>query len=186
MIDNQPFHGQAERDAHALAIGKIAMAWNEYHSILGELYSDLFTHGRNWQLALAAWHSIPSDKTQRDMLRKVAELKFKTSSRELKEINWLLEKTNEVVSVQRNIGLHTLLWSFVADDGKHLILPIVSNDRTAKALANTKVLHEYIHYEKQIRKMLSFAVGLQFALSPRRKGKKQWPERPALSKRSSP
>jgi hypothetical protein len=183
MTEYKP-HGQDARDAHAIAIGKIAMAWNEYHSILGELYSELFTHGRNWQLALAAWHAIPSDKTQRDMLRKVAELKFKASSRELTEINWLLEKTNDVVSVQRNIGLHTLLWSFTAEDGAHLILPIVSNDRTAKALADTKVLKEYAHYEKQIRKMIGFAVGIQFAVSPRRRGKKTWPERPPLSKRS--
>ena len=160
------------------------MAWNEYQTILGEIFADLFT-SKDWQLALAAWLSVPSDRTQRDMLRQVAGYKLKPASRELRELTWLLDMTNEVVSVQRNIGIHTTLWSFIEPDGTFNMLPVVSNPRVAKAFSNTQVLKEYAHYERQIRKMLGFAVGIQFVISPRRKGRKMWPERPALAKRAA-
>lgn len=175
---------QADREAHAIAIGKIAMGWNEFHSILHELFAGLFGV-RSYALAYNAWSAIPSDKSQRDMLRAVAQSKLRPGSRELKDLLWLLEKTNEIVSGQRNIGIHTTLWSLIELDGTHKFIPVATNARTAQALAGADILKEYAHYEKQIRKMLMFAVGLQFALSPRRKGKRHWPERPVLSKRSS-
>jgi hypothetical protein len=37
----EKYHGQESRDAHALAIEKIFMAWNEYHETLGETYGEI-------------------------------------------------------------------------------------------------------------------------------------------------
>jgi hypothetical protein len=185
MNDKPAFPGQKARDAHALAIGKIAMAWNEYQATLGEMYADMFTRA-NWNFALASWYAIPSDKTQRDMLRSVVAYKFQPSSPEFSELNWLISKTDEIVSGQRNIGLHTRLFSVPDLSGGHVIVPVAHNDRVAKAFENTDILKEYAHYEVQIRQMLTFAIGMQAVLSPRRKGEKKWPARPTLSKRSPP
>jgi hypothetical protein len=185
MAEVKPeLHGQKKRDAHALAIGRIAMAWNEYNAILSEIFSDLFSN-KNWRMALTAWNSIPSDKTQREVLREVAACKLKEDSPELRELKWLLDATNQIVAAQRNIGIHTNLWSFTDRDGNHEVIPVAHNRRAQKALENTEVLKEYAHYEQQIRKMLVFAVGIQFVLSPRRKGRKVWPTRPTLTKRAA-
>ena len=57
MRDEPPqksnFHGQDLRDTHALAIGKIAMAWNELHEHLAEVFGKLF-HEEDYSLALTA------------------------------------------------------------------------------------------------------------------------------------
>src|SRR5260370_20629115 len=41
VSEKPKFYGQELRDAHALAIGKIVMAWNEYHETLGEIYAEI-------------------------------------------------------------------------------------------------------------------------------------------------
>jgi hypothetical protein len=43
------YHGQEDRDAIALAIGKIVMAWNEFHETLAGISpkSAAGTNGRN-------------------------------------------------------------------------------------------------------------------------------------------
>jgi hypothetical protein len=48
------------KDNHALAIGKIVMAWNEYHEIFGEIFADLFTKShQQTSLAIAGRNSVP-------------------------------------------------------------------------------------------------------------------------------
>src|SRR5688500_17721294 len=92
------YHGQAHREAHAVAIGKIVMAWNEYQEHLGELFGGIFGR-RYYGLALSAWHSVPSDSTQRQMLRSVVEAKLKGKARE--ELLWLLNQTDQILASQR-------------------------------------------------------------------------------------
>ena len=59
--DQKPkFYGQEVRDQHALAIGRIAMAWNELHEVLAEIFGYLFNEN-DYGLALTAWHSLASD-----------------------------------------------------------------------------------------------------------------------------
>jgi hypothetical protein len=78
------------RDAHALAIGKIAMAWNEYHELLGGLFSGLFTKS-HYTTTLAIWHCLDNDRTQRRLLRAAAEtyLGQRLDKRGLEELLWL-------------------------------------------------------------------------------------------------
>jgi len=64
MSDNKKYHGQENKDAIALAIGKIVMAWNEFHAARGELYAEI--GGRQkWHQSLDEWHSIRADRTRR-------------------------------------------------------------------------------------------------------------------------
>jgi hypothetical protein len=63
----EKYHGQDLKDAHALAIGKIVMAWNEYHEMLGETYGEICGRA-NWQASLIEWQSIKSDHQQRQKL----------------------------------------------------------------------------------------------------------------------
>jgi hypothetical protein len=43
------------------------------------------------------------------------------------------------------------------------------------------LLGEFAHFEKQIRMMLTYAVGVKFNVSPVRVGPEQWPPKPNLS-----
>jgi len=179
-------YNQENREAHALAIGKIVMAWNEYHEMLGEIFATL--HGRrNWSAALSAWHALQSDRAQRSMLAAVARAKLKPTDRAYKEIIWMVKNTDRIVADQRNFGVHTPLMSFTGIDGIPRILPLamLGNRRAAK-LYGSDLLREFAHYEAQIRKMNSFAHAISFAITPRRnrRGRVSWPERPQLTGRA--
>jgi hypothetical protein len=65
------WHAQDIHDAHALAIGRIAIAWNEFQDHLGELFAILFGQ-RRYAHALRAWQSLENDRAQRELLRAVA------------------------------------------------------------------------------------------------------------------
>jgi hypothetical protein len=79
------------KDAHALAIGKIAMAWNEYHELLGNLFASLFTKS-HYTTILAIWHCLDNDRTQRRLLRAAAETYLHFDKNGLEELLWLLNK----------------------------------------------------------------------------------------------
>src|SRR3954470_20045175 len=82
-VTKPKYHGQDDWDAHALAIGKIVMAWNQYQEMLGEIFAGLFGR-RDWRLALAAWHALDNDRAQRSMLDAIANIKFKPTDRACK------------------------------------------------------------------------------------------------------
>jgi hypothetical protein len=82
----EKFYGQDLRDAHALAIGKIVMAWNEYQDHLGQMFAQMFGR-RNWVLGLVAWNALENDRAQRAMLVEVTKDKYKPDSRAYKKSN---------------------------------------------------------------------------------------------------
>jgi hypothetical protein len=68
-------------DAHALAIGRLVVAWNGYQENLGELYATLFSR-RDWALAMASWHALENDRAQRAMLLATATAKLASPKRD--------------------------------------------------------------------------------------------------------
>ncbi len=177
---------QQIRDKHAAAIGKIVIAWNDYHELLGEIFASLFGV-RGWSLALSAWHVIENDRAQRSMLVAVANRKLKQTDRAYREIVWMIEKTNQMISDQRNSGIHTPLIMFTNSDGISQMLPhAMFGNRRAGKLYGAVVLAEFEHYERQIREMIGYAVAIRFATSPkkRRRGRVTWPQRPQLLPRA--
>lgn len=167
--------------AHERAIGKIVMAWNDYQEELGKLFGNLFNR-RDWQLALSAWHALDNDRAQRNMLVAAARAKLKPNNPVLTEIEWL-NNSNKIAD-QRNIGIHMPLMKYSERDGSFHILPLAmfGNSKAAK-MSGRDLLKEYAHFERQIRKMFSYAVALDFAVTPKRhrRGKGSLPERPKLT-----
>ena len=88
------------KDAHALAIGKIVMAWNEYHELFGEIFAGLFTKS-HLETNLAIWHSLDSDRTQRRLLRAAADIHLHWNKKGLEELLWLLNKTDSLISTKK-------------------------------------------------------------------------------------
>lgn len=173
--------------AHERAIGKIVIAWNEYQAMLAQLFGKLF--GRTgWSLALAAWHALDNDRAQRNMLRVVARAKLKPNNPLLAEIEWLINASNHIAD-QRNIGIHMPLMRYTDLDGNFQVLPLAMfGDQKAAKMTGRDLLKEYAHYEHQIRKMLLYAVAIDFALTPKkhRQGSAALPERPKLTPFSPP
>src|ERR1700682_3378990 len=173
------------REAHALAIGRIAMAWNEYHELLGDLFASLFTKS-HYNTTLAIWHCLDSDRTQRKLLRAAAEtyLGQRIDKKGLEELLWLLNKTDTLLSQQRNVGIHAPLNALFEVQDTQLLFPVPGpGNRNAKQLEGRNVLKEYAHYEQQIRKMREFAYALRFKLTLGRGADDPWPERPRISAR---
>ncbi|MCK1639112.1 hypothetical protein IVA95_16245 [Bradyrhizobium sp. 157] len=184
MTETRKFHGQDERDAHALAVGKIALAWNEFHETLGELFARLFVKHHH-ATALAIWHCLDSDRTQRRLLRAMAETQLQWNKKGLEELIWLLNQTDRILSEQRNVGVHAPLMSFTETDGTHKMLPLsMYGNRNAAKIEGRDILSEYAHYEKQIRQMGTFAFALSFKLTDAKHNPDDdWPPRPKLTGR---
>jgi hypothetical protein len=175
-----------ERDAHALAVGKIVLAWNEFHEMLGEIFANLLgaTH---WEQGLVTWHALESDRAQRKMLRAMAQKQLKPKSKALEEIKWLLNQTDSLISKQRNIGVHAPIVVVGDRDGTTQLLPMAFlGNRHARQLLGKDILLEYAHYEAQLQKMLTFALIINNNVSPIRGGSAAWPPRPTLSIRPLP
>ena len=75
VVEPPRWHAQELHDAHALAIGRLVIAWNNFQEQLAELFARLFGKER-WDEALAAWQALVNDSAQRDMLVAVARSKL--------------------------------------------------------------------------------------------------------------
>lgn len=178
--------GEKLWNEHALAMGKIAIAWNAFQEVLAEMYGNLFERA-DWDLAMVSWHALVSDVSQQDMLRAASKKKYGDDSKAYKEINWMLEQTKQALSHQRNFGVHTPFFVLNKLDNTTDVVPnyLMGNRKAAAFHASGKdALKEFAEYESQIRKLTSFAFGLLFTLSPVRIGPESWPERPQLQSRA--
>src|SRR5436190_23951904 len=138
---------QANRDAHALAVGRIVLEWAEYHELLGEVYATL---AGDWAQALERWHNIRSDRAQRLLL--LTEVgKLPTGSKARTELEWIVAATDGTLAEGRNIGAHAPLMSYTDEDGKHFILPLAMfGNKRAQQLAGLDILKEYERFREQI------------------------------------
>ena len=154
------WHAQEVHDAHALAIGRIVIAWNEFQEALGELFASIF--GRKlWKESLFAWQALENDRAQREMLRAAAHTRFGPTSDVFKKISWAIEQANRQLSNQRNFGVHTPLMIFTDHDGETGIYPNqMLGNRKAAGLAGKDLLCEFDRYEKRIRKMTTFVLAI--------------------------
>jgi hypothetical protein len=152
-----------------------------------DLFASLFTKS-HYTTTLAIWHCLDSDRTQRKLLRAVAEtyLGRLVPKTPLEDLTWLLNKTDNLLSQQRNVGIHAPLNALFEKEGRHKLLPVPvpgPGNRNAKHLDGRDVLKEYAHYEEQIKKMKDFAFALRFKLTVGRPSDDPWPVRPKLSSR---
>jgi hypothetical protein len=101
--DTQAFRRHAER------VGKAALAWNELHENLYMIFwfaIGLNGHPAEEQIAHSLWHTIQSDKTQRDMLADSARIKLSKNKSAIDRLSWILKQTNKL-STYRNMAIHT-------------------------------------------------------------------------------
>jgi hypothetical protein len=175
--------GEELLNAHAQAIGKVAMAWNELHEHLALIFANMFEPD-SIKVALATWHSIPSDTTQREMLRSAAIAKLGKGSQECGEILWILDEIKHKLAKQRNTGIHMPI-VLVSDnyfEGEVEVAPYHwFGNRRAADMVGKNLLDEYAHYEAEIIKAHHYAAVIQMKTHPGTTGDPLfWLERPNI------
>jgi hypothetical protein len=110
----KPFTDKEYR-AYALAIGQVALAWNDLHENLGSLFCHLCGIGDGENKMQAAWQSLMADRAKRKMLQAaIAELENEEKHRNPKaeeEMKWLFGQL-ERLEIARNHVIHSPLTSF--------------------------------------------------------------------------
>lgn len=94
---------------HAERVGAAVLAWNELHSHLYMIFwyvVGLDGHPMEDQMAPRIWHTIQSDKTQREMLGAAASVRLAKNQAALKHLEWILDRA-EKLAPYRNLGAHT-------------------------------------------------------------------------------
>ena len=185
MNDDKPqpkWHAQEVHDAHAAAIGRMAIAWNEFQESLGEIFANLFGKQRAAE-ALAAWHALENDRAQREMLGAVAQQKLRRRHRGYDEICWLIDTANRKLADHRNDGIHTPLMVFtdLTTDSVARILPnMMFGHMRAKKLWGKDLLKEFETYATRIRQMTTFAIAIGAKIR-KPSSMRGWPKRPTLN-----
>ena len=90
---------------HASQTGQIIWGWNFLQSGFLHIFHQLVAPS-NHDLALALWHMIQSDKTQREMVLAAATAVLPENSRLLADIDWLVKRSQDL-SPYRNDSAHT-------------------------------------------------------------------------------
>lgn len=178
---------------YATAIGQVALAWNDLHEVLSELFCTLY--GGSWiAKPLAIWHSAKFDRPKRDMLRGMLvhwtnEEKQRRPKAQA-DITWLLDRATELEEA-RNNAVHSPLL-LIAGGGiveaaraRGLQVPdVIShtlyNNPRALRMALKDLLFEFRWCRAAVLVLRDYASRLDHALTH---DGAPWPGRPKLPNR---
>jgi len=175
-----PFTDKAFRP-YALALGEIALAWNDLHVSLSFVFCSILGVG-NFNIGpfQAIWQKITNDRMQRNVLVAVAkEAEFALSSREqFEDIKWLCDQATNLEDF-RNDALHSPLWGI----GPKNIAPVtgLGHPRATK-LYGKDLLAEFRLCRESITTLRNYAMQIDECLQTRHGG---WPKRPKMPRRPS-
>lgn len=165
------------KDAHALRVGRLSMGWNELHDRFFLLFW-AFLGDRSSARAHALWHTVASDKTQREMT--VAAAIGILPPRRLASLKWLANCASTIGS-DRNaiIHVHMLHTSDEKGDLKLTPDPLVPRPATHRRLTEKSDDRTWQRLTADLRVLSHYANDMFLHLSF---GSAQipWPRRPRL------
>src|SRR6185312_15033919 len=93
---------------YALAIGQMALAWNELHEALGVLFAKSLVVGQERNLQVAAiWGAVTSDRQKRLLLgasiNHIGEEEHRKFPRLASDVLYLLERANSLEDRRNNV-----------------------------------------------------------------------------------
>ena len=88
--------------AYIAETGPVLWAWNEFHSMLQVLFTQLVQSG-SWDVSAAIWHSAATDSNQRQLLLATAEARLESKNRMLARIRWVV-KIADKLAEYRNLA----------------------------------------------------------------------------------
>ncbi len=174
-------------EAYALAIGKVAHAWNYLHEKLGQLFVVLA--GGERAVSLAIWYSTQNDRAQRNMLRAAVNGWNPSHWEELPkataDLEWLLDRADEVAE-HRNNAVHAPCSLYVGgrkDGGSEMGAAFFSGNPRAKKLRGKRLLEEFEWCERYAETLSRFTGQLETAIAF--SGTYPWPKRPSKPSRKT-
>jgi hypothetical protein len=163
---------------YALAIGQVAIAWNELQEALGLLFCSIMGGGAANQF-LAIWQSLKADRAKRDLLLAAAkqfDMRAPSSTafgtKLLAEVKWICSEMDSLEDY-RNNAVHSPLFA----SGTRTVGPTtgLGNVRALRLAAHDDVLREF-RWCRDYAMLLTehvLALGLMFGDHGR-----AWPDRP--------
>ena len=167
-------------EAYAMAVGKVAHAWNYLNEKLGILFSTILH--TDPQISSAVWYSTDSDRTKQKMLKDAIAAvpaarwpKHCPSAQD--DLLWLLNRCIELGDA-RNNAIHApcILVTDASGTAMKAAPPIFSGHDRARRLDGKEILVEFDWCERWAEELSLFTVTACAALRP---SSNSWPDRPS-------
>lgn len=170
-----------EFEAYAVALGRVAHAWNGLFEQLGRVF--LATSEMKQPLAAAIWYSLDSDRTKLTILKATITSqstipptdRWPDCPKAKEDLLWLVERVSNLMD-KRNDAIHAPC-SLTADhDGAKMTASQVSGHERARKLRGKDVLVEFDWLERWTDRLNNFAMKVEVGLQwPQH----AWPDRPS-------
>jgi hypothetical protein len=140
-------------DKHAQAVGYVALAWTGLQESLASIFSMLMDlPSDRWMDATEVWYAVDNDRTQRRMLRALAESRFKNmpSDERFVELKWCLDQLDSYEN-KRNDTLHSPYIPTLGAFGGRDVIPFhMTGHRRAQNLRDKDLPTELESYRANI------------------------------------
>jgi hypothetical protein len=190
---HERYSGAAFRP-YALAIGQMALAWNDLQERLSLLFDQVLgMPGHNASLKI--WHSTTQDRAAREMLKAILDevplrwLRGFPNAQD--DIEWVLAKTENLENERNNIIHAPLIFVGHPPNAGQLPNPLYPpkvvpqwflGHKRAKNLLEKDILVTYRRCRDTALILRDFVVDITFALG-QRSAPPPWPKRPSLPNR---
>jgi hypothetical protein len=150
---------------YALALGQLALAWNDLHLSLEMLFCTV-TGGGFVNPVLAIWNALKSDRSQREILLAAAKATLINggSQKLAEEIEWICKRA-DALEDGRNDALHSPLWGAPRGPGAPVVSPAVGLGHVrANKLLGKNLLAEFRWCRESSILLRDYATKLDFAV----------------------
>jgi hypothetical protein len=161
------------------ALGRVAHEWNHLHEELGKVFCAVAN--LDLSVGMAIWHSLKSDRSQRDILKGAIESASNDEDWTTEHpgavtgVQYLVNKTNALAD-KRNAAIHAPCHVLPGPNNFEIRPITFFGNEKAKRLHSKDILEEFAWYEGTARALRRHACDVCFALHARI----PWPEKPAL------
>lgn len=182
---------------YVIAIGQLALAWNELHESLALLFIELLASGRAYP-ATDIWNAVAFDRPKRQLIRSLLRTldgEYPAKPRMKADLEWFLTEIDKVEDA-RNDAIHAPL-TFEPKSPAHLpvdgntiartkIVPSTAFDnRRALKLLNKELLTEFRWCRDMSIALSKHASEIYEAIAANPRESGEWPARPVLPNRGS-
>jgi hypothetical protein len=166
---------------YIVSLGEVAHAWNHLQEEIGKLFC--LVSGLSNSVGMSIWHSIKSDRAQRDMLEGALSARSDEQWSEkypkgVDDIRWLLDRVN-VVADQRNNAIHAPCSLGIEGDELEIIPIVFFGNPRARKLRGKDILNEFVWYKKCADTLKAFTREIESALREPH-AHYPWPDRPYI------
>lgn len=188
---------------YVVAIGQLALAWNQLHEALALLFIELLANGHAYP-ATDMWNAAAFDRQKRLLLKsllRTVDLKYPAKLQMKADLEWTLVEIDKVEDA-RNDAVHSPLTvtpegkvlGMLTADGKQVRVPVTINkvvpsaafdNRRALKLLNKDLLSEFRWCRDMSLTLTEYVGDVYQSVAANPSESAAWPARPSLPNRNS-